>query len=261
MQYYINKYCILICSSDYMEDSMATLTLRVSDETREELEALAQSKGTTVSALLRDQIDQLLGRDVEMRRGDVPQSLTMTERLLLANQSRILAALDPDEADYYARRSETLEEGYAGEYGDVFAAVGPELTRTECALVWDLLDMFRVLSASIEALSPADRAVLGEERIDRLQFQGFDISDELEGRLLSYVQYLVRGRRWSEVGPRLEEIGDDGNSHHRCLPFYRLLLDTYRPIITARAKSRGYSLDAYRLDLEELIELAEVSFR
>ncbi len=39
------------------------------------------------------------------------------------------------------------------------------------------------------------------------------------------------------------------------------LLDTYRPIISARAKSRGYSLDAYRLDLEELIELAGVSFR
>lgn len=240
---------------------MATLTLRVSDHTRDELEALAHSKGTTVSALLRGQIDQLLGRNVEMPRGDVPQSLTMTERLLLANQAKILAALTPEDADHHTRRSETLEEGYAGEYSDVFAAIGPELTRTECALVWDLLDMFRILSTSIDALSPADRQTLGEDRIDRLKFRGFDLADELEGRLLSYVRYLVRRGRWTELGPRLKEIGDDGNSHHRCLPFYQRLLEAYQAIVSARIVARGHTLDAYRLDRDQLIELAEVRLR
>ncbi|NKY54552.1 YfbU family protein [Nocardia vermiculata] len=205
--------------------------------------------------------DDLINRRTDDVSVAVPTSMTMTERLLLANQERILAALVSDDADYYTRRSEILEEGYTAEYGDVFAAVEPELTRTECGLVWDLLDMFRILSTSIEELSPADRATLGEQRINRLRFRGFDLADELEGRLLSYVRYLVRGERWAEIGPRLEEIGDNGNSHHRCLPFYRLLLATYRPIIDARTAERGHSLDAYRLDLEQLTELAEVSFR
>ncbi|MFE3990053.1 YfbU family protein [Nocardia tengchongensis] len=240
---------------------MATLTLRVDEETREELEVLARTKGTTVSVLLRDQIGQLLGRDVDMRRGDVPHSLTMTERLTLSQQAKILAALDPDEADNHLRRSEVLDEGYAGEYDDVFGAIGPELTRTECQLLWDVLDMFRVLGASINKLSQEDRDALGKDRADRLRFQGFDLNDGLEARLLSYTRYLTRTDRWEEIIPRLEEIGDDGNAHHRWLPLYQVMLEKFQPILAARQASRGYSRDALYFSLDELIEVAEVKLR
>ncbi|OXR40232.1 hypothetical protein B7C42_07657 [Nocardia cerradoensis] len=241
---------------------MAPLTLRVDDTTREELEALARTKGTNVSELLREQIGQLLGRDVKMRRGDVPASLTMTERLILSQQAKIMAALDPDEAEYHLRRSEVLDEGYAGEYGEVFGSIGPELTRTECQLLWDILDMFRVLGASIDKLSQEDRKVLEEDgHIDMLRFRGFDLADELEGRLLSYTRYLTRTERWEEIIPRLEEIGDKGDAHWRWLPCYRAMLETFQPIFAGRQKNRGYGRDALYLSLDELIEVAEVKLQ
>ncbi|WP_024803057.1 YfbU family protein [Nocardia sp. BMG51109] len=245
---------------------MATITLRVDDKTRDELEALAQSKRVTVSLLLRDQIDDLLGRDIRgLDRREVPVSLTMAERLLLSQQAKILAALHPDEADHYNQQAEILDEGFAGEYEAVFGTIGAEMTRSECELVWDILDMFRVLGASIDKLSPEDRAVLGEDRIRRLQFDGFDLADDLEGRLLTYTQYLVSPDRhlprWQEIVPRLEEIGDDGNSHHRCLPYYQAKLEVYQPIFRSRMRERSFSVDAMYFSVDELVEVAEATVR
>ncbi|MEU4599928.1 YfbU family protein [Nocardia sp. NPDC023988] len=240
---------------------MATVTLRVDEETREELEALARVKTTSVSALLRNQIAQLLGRGVEMDRADVPHSLTMAERLILSQQAKILAALYPDNAADHLRQGEALDEGYAGEYDSVFGAIRPELSRTECQLLWDILDMFRILDGSIANLSREDRNALGEDRIDQLRFQGFDLQDEVEARLLSYTRFLVRTERWEEIAPRLAEIGDDGNSHHRCLPFYQGKLEVFQQIRTARHRKRGYGLSALYFDLAELIEVAETELQ
>ena len=41
---------------------MATVTLRVDDRTKEDLDALARSRGTTITDLLRPLIDELTGR-------------------------------------------------------------------------------------------------------------------------------------------------------------------------------------------------------
>jgi hypothetical protein len=45
---------------------MATVTIRLDDNAREELEEMARTRGVTLSVLLCDQIDALLGRDVPM---------------------------------------------------------------------------------------------------------------------------------------------------------------------------------------------------
>ena len=44
----------------------------------------------------------------------------VTERLLLANQCKILEKLYPSDADHYAARREALERGYTLEYSSVF---------------------------------------------------------------------------------------------------------------------------------------------
>ena len=218
---------------------MATVTIRLDDDTREELEEIARTRGVTLSVLLRDQIDALLGRHVPIR-DDVPHALSFQQRLMLAQQHEILALLHADD-EYESRHhhmiAEVLREGYAGEYDTVFGAMQPEMSRSECKLVWDILDMFRMLSASIDRLSADDRAALGDDNEDRLRFGGFDLNDSREGRLLGYVRHLVDTDRWTEIKPRLAEIGDNGNSHSRRLPSYERMLAVYMPILRRRREA------------------------
>lgn len=243
------------------EATVATFTIRLEDETREELEALARTSGVTLSALLRQQMDSLLGRSVRMReRDDVPHSLSMEQRQILAQQHEILTLLyveDNDRARHHADMAEALREGYAGEYDSVFAPVQPEMSRTECGLVWDILDMFRVLGASVDRLTPEDRAMLDDDIESRLRFAGFDSNDPLEGRLLGYVAYLIRTDRWVETSERLQEVGDGGNSHHQCLPAYVRMLETHKQILEVRRNSQSFTLDAWRFSVAELRRVAE----
>jgi uncharacterized protein len=240
---------------------VATVTIRVDDDTREELEEIARTRGVTLSALLRDQFDTLLGRHVQMR-DDVPHALSFQQREVLAQQHEIRALLHAD--DEYASRqhrtmAEVLRRGYTGEYDTIFGAMQPEMPRSECQFLWDILEMFRTLSVSIDRLSASDRAGLGADNEDQLRFGGFDLNDSRERRLLGYVRYLVDTDRWTEIKPRLAEIGDNGNSHSRCLPSYERMLAVYMPIheeVSVRGR-RGHSIDAGLLTVDELKQVAE----
>jgi uncharacterized protein YfbU (UPF0304 family) len=239
---------------------MATVTIRLDDETREELEEIARTRGVTLSVLLRDQIDTLLGRHVPMR-DDVPHALSFQQREMLAQQHEILALLHADdehESRHHHTMAEVLREGYAGEYDTVFGAMHPETPRSECKLLWDILDMFRILTASIDRLPASDRAALGNDNEGRLRFGGFDLNDSREGRLLGYVRHLVDTDRWTEIKPRLAEIGDNGNSHSRRLSNYERMLTAYMPIHEESEKGkRGHSIDAWLLTVDELKQVAE----
>lgn len=239
---------------------MATVTIRLDDDTREGLEEIARTRDVTLSVLLRDQIDALLGRPVPMR-DDVPHALSFQQRHMLEQQHEILALLHADneyESRYHRTMAEVLREGYAGEYDRVFGAIEPEMSRSECKLLWDILDMFRMLSASIDRLSANDRAALGDDNQRRLLFNGFDLNDSREGRLLRYVHHLVETDRWTEIKPRLGEIGDNGNSHSPYLATYERMLGVYMPIHEANVRGkRGHSPDAWLLTLDELKQVAE----
>ena len=238
---------------------MATVTIRLDDDTREELEEIARTRAVNLSDLLRDQIDALLGRGVPIR-GDVPHTLSFPQRQILAQQHEILALLHGNDEyeSHHRTMGEVLREGYAGEYDSVFGAVQREMSRSECKLVWDVLDMFRMLGASIDRLPTDDRAALGDENEARLRFAGFDLNDSREGRLLGYVRYLVDTERWTEIKPRLAEIGDNGNSHSPYLATYERMLAVYMPIHEASARGkRGHSIDAWLLALDELKQVAE----
>ena len=238
---------------------MATMAIRLDDNAREELEEIARTRSMTLSGLLRDQIDTLLGRHVPIR-DDVPHALSSQQRLVLAQQHEILALLhadDEDESRHHHTMAEVLREGYAGEYDTVFGAMQPEMSRSECKLVWDILDMFCMLSTSIDRLSPDDRAALEADNEDRLRFGGFDLNDSREGRLLGYVRHLIDTDRWTQIKPRLTEIGDNGNSHSRRLPNYERMLAVYMPIFEDGVRGkRGHSIDAWMLTVDELKQVA-----
>ena len=107
---------------------MATVTLRVDDRTKEDLDALARSRGTTITDLLRPLIDELTGRATK-EPGAYPVHLTLVERRILSMQHEILARLDPDLEDIHRLRSEALDNGFAAAYSEEFLADGRRAVR------------------------------------------------------------------------------------------------------------------------------------
>ena len=222
---------------------MATITLRLDDSTRAELDELAEAKGVTVSELLRDTIDGLLGRGVEMERTDVPHSINMAQRRILALQHEILRRLVDDDHDArdHQRQIDVLNGGYTGEYSSEFAAIEPELSRADCELVWDILDMFRVFKASVARLDAAEVTALGDSVEYALTFRGFDLNDSFESRLLGYAQHLIEAGKWEELADRFDDAHERGNSHSRLLPTYQRMLAAFTPIWKRKITGRGHS--------------------
>lgn len=237
---------------------MATITLRLDEWTRDEVERLAQARGTTISELLRSKIDDLLGKNVEMARKDAPRSMSLVERRTLALVHEVLAQLksDEDDADYHRRRVRVLEEGFTAEYGDEFIALEPELAPSECSLVWDVLNMFTALKGSVARLSPDDLAELGDDDIYELSFNGFDGGDPRESRLLSYTKYLIDDGRWTDLA---EHVGgrQEGNSHMPMLAAYQRMLRTFKTIVEERKQGRGTGRDIYNFGIAELRQMLD----
>ncbi|WP_341359621.1 YfbU family protein [Georgenia sp. M64] len=218
---------------------------------------------TTLENLLLRRDDASPGRTTEV----APRSLSPYERQMLALQHRILAHVMPaDHADaptedcarvegdpaYQRERAQILEGGYVSEYRDVFISTEPELPASESNFVMDLLDMFRVITFSIQRLRGAGTEV-DEELERRLQFHGFDIQKPDEARLLDYVRHLVDEDRWPEILPLLGREHDYGNSHHPTRATYDRLLTEYNTI----RDERGFStrIDSCLLSFEELQRL------
>ena len=141
--------------------------------------------------------------------------LTLTERLLLANQLRILELLDPAEASHYKQQRQAIEDGYELEYGGIAQSISSTpMSTDECSAVMDVLDMYRDLTFSARSAN-ADG---GEVR-----FPGFDGNNE--PRELGYVMYLFSAERW-------KELQRDGgvNSHAPMKDRYRRMLNVWRRI-------------------------------
>lgn len=247
---------------------MPVITIRVDEAVRDDLDDLATSRGTTVSALVRGQIDALIGRERAGGEERGPVALPQVTRYSLALQHRtldrlneVLGRIDPDYEDpdfedgYYKHAVETLESGYSGEYDELFRGIDPEMSRQECGLLWDIFGMFSTLKLSLERLSPESRHELGEEAIDQLTFQGFDGNDPLELRLLVYARFLIGAGRWNDFAEHFTVEGGMGNSHFQALPGYLQMLKTYQPLyeqLLRQAPRRGRAL----FTVEALREIA-----
>lgn len=97
----------------------------------------------------------------------------------------------------------------------------------------------RALSSIIESWSLPSRR----------EFRGFDHNDALEGHMASYVDFLMREDRWTELKPQVQRH-DNGNSHGLMLDTYLRMLAEYRRIMDGR--ERGFSRTDYLLTLDEL---------
>jgi uncharacterized protein YfbU (UPF0304 family) len=243
---------------------MAVLNIRVDDRVRDQLKEMADDAGVTLSEFVRDLLMEAVvpvyKREVKHGDEPAPESMRVIDRQVLSLLHRILGRVLPKDAgdvdgdlDYQLTRARILEAGYAGEYWYEVAGFSTELSKRDCGRVSDILQMFRIITYSIDHLAKEGTPV-DEELAFKLEFQGFDHNDPLEGHMASYVDFLMRdGDRWTELKPQLER-NDNGNSHSRVLDTYLRMLAEYRHIKDNRERGTG-RLD-YLLGREELEQIA-----
>ena len=244
---------------------MATLTLRVDDAVRDELDRAARARGTTISDLLRTAINDLLGwKDVGTPDWEdgvvVPRTLDVVQRRMFALMHEVLGKLadDEDDQDYHQRHAEVMTQGFAGEYYAEFGFMAAELTPAECTRLNDILEMFRMLEFSLAQLAPADRERLGGGAEAALIFDGFDLNRPDEARLLAFARHLVKDEdRWSEFRERLT-TGERGNSHSARLARYMRMVPVYMAIRDRNRPGHRRGLDGHLFDAEDLLEMIEV---
>ncbi|OKH84413.1 hypothetical protein EB75_04575 [Mycobacterium sp. ST-F2] len=242
---------------------MAVLNIRVEDRIRDQLKELADAEGVSLSEYVRDLLLEavvpVFEREVEPGDEPAPESMRLADRQVLALLHRILARVLPEDANdvdgnakYQLERAEVIESGFTGEYWREVAGFRTELSKRDCDRVLDILDMFRVITYSIQRLEK-DGVPVGEELSYELEFQGFDFRDGLEGQMADYVKFLMSDGRWGELQPQVDR-NDGGNSHHKTLEAYLRMLSEHRRIMDSRG--RGFRRDDYLLSKEELEQIA-----
>lgn len=248
---------------------MATVTIRLDDETRDRIAAAAGDRGVTVSNYIRDALENTLtleGADgIGGPRSDLEESVSLTtyQRKVLVMLHRNLLAAKGDLNDSYydpedeVRSLKILEGGFAGDYAKEFVDVSDSMTAAECELVWDILDMFRVIQSSMEKLGESDPIEI--DSIDgatrSAKFRGFDLNDSQEARLLMYARYLVSDDRWAEQAEAFGRENDRGNSHTRMLPTYRAMLRVFKPLWRQTVQS-GARWHLSKNELESILKPA-----
>lgn len=243
---------------------MATITVRISDSTRDALLARAAEEHQSLSDFVRDRLEDAVFRhrddDEEEGGGLAPSSMSVTERHTLALLHRILGRVLPDDAgdddgdlEYQLKRAAVLEQGFTKEYWTEFLQVRPELSAQQCSFVMDVLDLFRFAKQSIKALRSEGTTV--EEGLERaLTFKGFDHNNPVEHHMSTYVTHLVKQGKWVEQESFV--LGEErGNSHQRMTEIYSRMLTAYREVKQQQGPS-FYDRESFVLNEDELRQIA-----
>jgi uncharacterized protein YfbU (UPF0304 family) len=145
-------------------------------------------------------------------------TLTPIERQQLINQFRILEKLYPENAEDYAESRSIIAHGYTIQYEDVFSEVFEEMDIAECKYVYDVLDLYRTLNQSYEAL-PDKKGLTAED----IRFRGFDGNNESKRH--AFAQHLRNQGKWTET------LAGSLNSHSMTtMSLYPRMLNKFEPI-------------------------------
>src|SRR5689334_22824008 len=94
--------------------------------------------------------------------------MTHAQRLILTNQYKIMAMLEPENAERFRRYQTIIERGYALQMRELDKEFG-ELSEATCRTVIDIMEMHHALHVSWSNLKEKSQT---DER--RLAFLGFD---------------------------------------------------------------------------------------
>jgi uncharacterized protein len=140
--------------------------------------------------------------------------LTLTERLILANQYKILANIDNKFANSYEVQLKIVEGGFEGLYPSLFEHISE--TTFDKSIVeetYEILEMYRNLEPDL-----SNSKVLGS---DKIKFQGFDANND--------GHYIIMSILTGDMGLYGEYDDFDFNSHSsHSLKMYRKLLPVYK---------------------------------
>ncbi|MDR4493908.1 MAG: YfbU family protein [Nitrospirales bacterium] len=163
--------------------------------------------------------------------------LDKKDRLIIANQLKILEKLYPEEATYYAQHRKALEYGYSLHYSWLVENFFEEMTVDECREVLEILNMYRAITFSYKKIQ--DTSGIQDSW---LKFQGFDGNNE--SKQFSYAQYFISDLgRFDEL--KYEAEYPDFNSHMPTLEKYRRMLAWWN--------SHGRSFELSKNQLVELL--------
>ncbi|MGH2666997.1 YfbU family protein [Flavobacterium sp.] len=100
----------------------------------------------------------------------IPETLSVVERQILANQFRILSKIGND-AQNYETKIEILENGYTEQYYEVFDLNTEEIPLEICEETTQILLMYRRIEDTIQTLTDKEKK---EFDLEKIKFEGFD---------------------------------------------------------------------------------------
>lgn len=138
------------------------------------------------------------------------------QRQILANQYRILEKLNPNNHSYWSY-AEIMEYWYTKFYSTVFNYEHQDEFSTEVQNeTMDILDMFRIINASVSNLSETEKEGLD---LSHMTFEGFDWNNDDH---YSFLHFLI------EIFGRYEDFKCLNSHSIGTLPMYRRMLERYK---------------------------------
>ncbi len=147
--------------------------------------------------------------------------LSKKDRLIIANQLKILEKLYPEEAKEYSNQRKAVEQGYKIHYSRLVEWLYEEMSVDESEEILEILEMYRAITFSYNKTE--DKEGLKESEIGFLGFDG-----NSEGKQLAYATYFILDLgRYGEL--RGDLVFPDFNSHgSMCVEDYRRMLAIWK---------------------------------
>lgn len=111
----------------------------------------------------------------------IPETLTIVERQILANQFRILSKIGDDSQDYDTK-IEILENGFTEQYFEIFDLNIEEVPLEVCEETTQILHMYKRINDAVATLTEEEKSLFDLEKI---RFSGFD------ARKVAHYHYMV----------------------------------------------------------------------
>lgn len=149
----------------------------------------------------------------------IPETLSIVERQILANQFRILSKIGNDTQNYETK-IEILENGYTEMYYEVFDLNTEEIPIEICEETTQILHMYERISNLISTLSEEEKA---EFDLDKIKFEGFNARTDLHYHYMTFIVDTVD--LWSDYkGTNLNSRSESQLSKYRRMLEYQIFL-------------------------------------